>query len=105
MEFSAFSKADKCPEESLLRRGPVIELPGNEAIPANVIASLLDLLEQPILISDRSGRILQANALGKQHLASHGFQSDANLNLFSDLLSINPNVIANRIEGGEHKID
>src|ERR1700684_2389763 len=105
MEFSAFSKADKCPEESLLRRGPVIELPGNEAIPANVIASLLDLLEQTILISDRSGRILQANARGKQHLASHGFQSDANLNLFSDLLSINPNVIANRIEGGEHKID
>ncbi len=65
MEFSAFSKADKCPEESQLRRGPVIELPANEAIPASVIASLLDLLEQPILISDRTGRILQANARGK----------------------------------------
>jgi signal transduction histidine kinase len=105
MEFSAFQKADKCPEESPLRRGPVIELPGNEAIPASVIASLLDLLEQPILISDRSGRILQANARGKQHLKSHGFSFESNLNLFSDLLSINPNVIANRIEGGEHQID
>jgi signal transduction histidine kinase len=105
MEFSAFLKADKCPEENPLRRGPVIELPGNEAIPASVIASLLDLLEQPILISDRSGRVLQANACGKQHLASHGFSSESNLNLFSDLLGINPNVIANRIESGEHKID
>ena len=105
MEFSAFHKADKCPEESQLRRGPVIELPANEAIPASVIASLLDLLEQPILISDRTGRILQANSRGRQRLASHGFAFDANLNLFSDLLLINPNVIANRIEGGEHPID
>jgi signal transduction histidine kinase len=105
MEFSAFPKADKCPEESQLRRGPVIELPANETIPASVIASLLDLLEQPILISDRSGRILQANVRGRQRLASHGFSFDSNLNLFSDLLRINPDVIADRIEGGEHQID
>ena len=105
MELSALLKADKCPEERLLRRGPVIELPGNEAVPASAVASLLDLLEQPFLISDRSGRILQANARGKQYLASHGFPLEPNLNLFSDLLSINPNVMANRIEGGEHQID
>jgi signal transduction histidine kinase len=105
MEFSAFLKADKCPEETQLRRGPVVELPANETVPASVIASLLGLLEQPILIFDRSGRILQANARGKQRLASYGFSFESNLNLFSDLLRINPNVIADRIEGGEHQID
>jgi signal transduction histidine kinase len=105
MEFSAFPDADKCPEETQLKRGPVIELPVNEAIPASVITSLLDLLEQPILIFDRSGRILQANVRGKQRLASHGFSTESNLNLFSDLLRIKPNVIADRIEGGEHQID
>src|SRR5579864_5230645 len=105
MEFSAFHKADKCPEESQLRRGPVIELPANEPIPASVIASLIDLLDQPILISDRTGRILQANSRGRQRLASHGLSIDSHFNLFSDLLVINPNVIANRIEGGEHPID
>jgi signal transduction histidine kinase len=88
-----------------LRRGPVIELPAKEAIPATVIASLLDLLEEPILISDRSGRILQANARGKKNLASYGFSVESNLNLFSDLLRINPNVIWDRIEGGEPQID
>jgi signal transduction histidine kinase len=88
-----------------LRRGPVIELPTNEAIPASVIASLLDLLEQPILISDRSGRILQANLRGRNLLASHGFSFESNLNLFSDLLRIHPNVIGDQIEGGEHPID
>ena len=88
-----------------MKRGPVIELPGNEAVPAGVIASLLDLLDQSILISDRSGRILQANARGKQHLTSLGFSLDSNLNLFSEVLQISPSVIADRIECGEQHID
>ena len=88
-----------------MRRGPIIELPTNEAVPATVIASLLDLLEQPILISDRFGRILQANVLGRQKLESLGFTSESNLNLFSDLLRISPKSIADRIEGGEQQID
>jgi signal transduction histidine kinase len=88
-----------------VRRGPVIELPTNEAVPASVMASLLDLLEQPILVSDRFGRILQANVLGKQRLESLGFSSESNLNLFVDLLRIDPKLIANRIDGGEQQID
>jgi signal transduction histidine kinase len=105
MEITAFPEADKCPEENQLRRGPVIELPSNEAIPASVIASLLDLLEHPILISDRSGRILQANMRAKQRLASHGFSVESSLNLFSDLLRIEPNDIADQIEGREPAVE
>jgi signal transduction histidine kinase len=80
-------------------------LPTNEAVPASVIASLLDLLEQPILVSDRFGRILQANVLGKQRLESLGFKHESNLNLFVDLLRIDTKSIAGRIEGGEERID
>ena len=105
MDFSAFPKADKCPEENQLKQGPVIELPANEAVPATVIVGLLDLLEQPILISDRSGRILQVNLRGRKRLASHGFSFESNLNLFSDLLHIDPTVIADQIERGDHQID
>jgi signal transduction histidine kinase len=105
MEFSAVPKADKCPEESKLRRGPIIELPSNETVPTSLIASLLDLLEEPILISDRSGRILQVNRQGKHRLASHGFLFEANLNLFSDLLRLNPKIIGDQIESGELQID
>ena len=88
-----------------MRRGPVIELPANEAVPASVVASLLDLLEEPILITDRSGRMLKANAPGKQRLAFHGISFESNLNLFSDLLRINPDVVGDRIEAGENQID
>ena len=88
-----------------MRRGPVIELPTHEAVPASVIASLLDLLEQPILVSDRAGRILQANVLGKERLESLGFTSESNLNVFADLLRIDPKVITDRIDGGEKQFD
>jgi signal transduction histidine kinase len=88
-----------------LRRGPVIELPANELVPASVIASLLDLMDQPILISDRSGKILQSNMRGRKRLAEHGFSVESNLNLFSDLLRADPSVIADRIEAGEQQID
>jgi len=88
-----------------LRRVPVIELPANESIPASVIGGLLDLLEQAVLISDRSGRILQANRRGKEYLASHGFSFETKLNLFSDLLCIHPRVVADQIEGRENPFD
>jgi signal transduction histidine kinase len=88
-----------------LKRGPVIDLADSEAIPASAIRSLLDLLEQPILISDRSGRILQANPRARQRLESHGFSVKSNFNLFSDLLHVHPNAIADQIEDGEHGID
>jgi signal transduction histidine kinase len=80
-------------------------LPSHEAIPASAIAGLLDLLDEPILVSDRSGRILQANARGKQRLAYHGFPFESNLNLFSDLLRISPSVMADRIGDGERPVD
>jgi signal transduction histidine kinase len=83
----------------------VIELPTSEAVPASVLASLLDLLEQPIVISDRFGRILQTNVLGKQRLETLGFTPELTLNLFVDLLRIDPKSIANRIDGGEQQID
>ena len=88
-----------------MRRGPVIELPAKEAIPASVIVALLDLLDQPILISDRSGRILQVNQSGILRLGSHGFSFEASSNLFSDLLHVHPNVISDQIEAGENQID
>ena len=76
-----------------MRRGPVIESPAGEPLPLGMVASLLDLLDQPILVSDRTGRILLANSLGTQRLAAQGLTLEPNTNLFSDLLQIAPQVI------------
>src|SRR6266404_6030695 len=103
--FPAPPKADKCPRRAILKRGPILESQANETLPVSLLASLLDLLEHPILVSDRSGRILLANARATQRLEFHGFTFDANLNLFSDVLRVHQKVILDQIEGGEHQVD
>ena len=88
-----------------MKRGPILESQANETLPVGLLASLLDLVEQPILVSDRAGRILLANARAMQRLEFHGFTFDANLNLFSDVLRVQQRIILDQIEGGEHKVD
>ena len=88
-----------------MKRGPILESQANETLPVSLLASLLDLVEQPILVSDRAGRILLSNARAMQRLEFHGFTFDANLNLFSDVLRVQQRIILDQIEGGEHKVD
>jgi signal transduction histidine kinase len=63
------------------------------------------MLEEPILVSDRAGRFLLANSAGERRLAAYGFALGPELNLFDDLLQVSPQMIAERIENGEAKID
>jgi signal transduction histidine kinase len=105
MEFYAPPKADKCPRRAILKRGPILESLPNETLPLSLLANLLDLLDQPILVADRAGRILLANARAKQRLEFHGFTFDGNLSLFSDVLRVHQKVILDQIESGEHQVD
>jgi signal transduction histidine kinase len=92
-------------KESELRRGPFVESLANETVQLSQLVNLLDLVEQPILVSDRTGRILLANSPIKKRLESEGFTLDADFNLFSDLLHVQPKVIIDQVEGGELRID
>ena len=92
-------------KESTLKRGPILESPANETLTLSLLASLLDLIEQPILVSDRMGRILLANECGEQQLQSHGVKLDANSNLFTDVLRVSPKEIVEQIEGGEQQVN
>jgi signal transduction histidine kinase len=92
-------------KESKLARGPAVESPANETLSLSLMANLLDLLEQPILVAARTGRILLTNRQAKQQLESYGFKFNANSNLFSDLLRVQPNVIVDQIESSEPQLD
>src|SRR6202790_5722058 len=105
MASLAHLRAERCRRRAILKRVPIMELPANETLPLSLLANLLDLLDQPILVSDRTGRILLANVRGKQRLESQGFTFDAHLNLFSGVLRLHQKVIGDQIEAGEHKID
>ena len=88
-----------------MKRGPILESPANETLPLSVLANLLDLIEQPILLSDRTGRILLANARGEQQLQSYGVKVDSNSNLFTDVLRVSPKEIVEQIEAGEQQVN
>ena len=89
--------------ERALKRSPVLESPINDWLPQSLNTNLLNLLDQPILISDRSGRVLFANLRAQQRLESYGLALDGGLNLFSDMVHSDPKSFSDRIEAGEHE--
>src|SRR5580704_2678547 len=69
-----------------------------------MMASLLDLLEQPILVAERDGRVILSNLHAKQYLAARGIAAENQTNLFSNLLRVDPKVIVEQMESGESEV-
>ena len=88
-----------------MSRSPIVESAAKESVPVSSLTSFLDLLEDPILVSDRGGKFLLANLRGKERLTTHGFTFGPDLNLFADLLQISPKAIEEQIESGKREID
>jgi len=88
----------------LQREAEVEQLTGG-LLPFSLLASLLDTLDRPLLVSDRGGRILFANLRAQRCLNARGIVSPTQVNLFSELLHIDPKVIFGQIEGGEQEVD
>jgi signal transduction histidine kinase len=75
---------------------------GQAALP--LVASLLDALDRPLLVSDRAGRILFTNLHAQDRLASSGLSEKQNLNLFGDILQCNRKEILGQLESGEQEV-
>jgi signal transduction histidine kinase len=100
-----FAETKQVSEETDLKPDSAVESPPSETLPSSLVRSLLDLVEYPMLVFDRTGRILLANQRGKQRLESDGVTFEANFNLFSDLLSVQPTMIMDQIESGERPVE
>jgi signal transduction histidine kinase len=88
--------------------GSIVALPiGEQRGPAGfslgVVTSLLDTLDESLLVAERSGRILLANSRARTCLAGLGELSQ--LNLFTDLLKVDAKEIFGEIASGEIKLD
>lgn len=77
---------------------------GTNFPPENVRA-LLDTLDKGVVVANRDGRVLMANARAKKCLEEQGKTNVASLNIFEDVLSVVPQEISRRIESGENEID
>ena len=88
-----------------MQRSPVVHEPIGEAPPLGVISALLETLGTPVFIAGRSGRILVANEPAKRCIGDASAKEGIPQNLFSDLLHVDPTVIAEQMENGEQELN
>src|SRR5579862_4490362 len=74
------------------------------AIPGMVAQALFDTLDRGVLIAERSGGIVMANLRARQILGVDDFRKSGH-NQFQAFLHIEPRVIFDQIENGEHEVD
>jgi len=83
---------------------PIAEKPGSTVLSVSLVTRLLDTLDKSMLVAERGGRILLANARARKCIESYGFSDVTQANLFSDLLRANSEDIFRNIESGEQEV-
>lgn len=73
-------------------------------IPLSHVIRLLDTVDRSLLVSERSGRIILANARARKCLDSVGLADYARLSLFTDILQVEAKRIFSAIEAGEQQV-
>jgi signal transduction histidine kinase len=73
--------------------------------PSRLVGSLLDTLNHALVVTERSGRIVFCNQRAQQCLGENGPDASHPLNLFTDLLKVDPKVIFGQIESGEQEVN
>jgi signal transduction histidine kinase len=88
--------------------GSIVVTPTTEqrasAFSVGAITSLLDTLEEPLLVAERSGRIILSNSRARKSLEAGGLGEFGHLNLFADLLKVDSKRIFGELEGGEQEV-
>jgi len=70
-----------------------------------LVASLLDALDRPLLVADRSGQILFTNLHAQIALNTQQWGTNPDVNLFRDILHTDRKGILGQLEAGEQEIN
>jgi signal transduction histidine kinase len=76
---------------------------GNQAA-FQLVASLLDALDRPVLVSRRDGRVLFSNLHAQDALSVAGVSAKPEMNLFRDILKCDRRGILAQLESGEQEL-
>jgi signal transduction histidine kinase len=69
-----------------------------------LVASLLDALDRPLLVSDRKGQLLFTNLHAQDRLQTCGLSDKPELNLFRDLFHADRKGILDQLERGQQEV-
>ena len=85
---------------------PMSSEEGKRAVaPLGLVRGLLDTIEKPMIVAERSGAVLLVNTLAKQFLESQGCSATPGLNLFNDVLRVDARRIFGALEKGEQEVN
>jgi signal transduction histidine kinase len=88
-----------------LRQAIAVESQAIESFPARLTLGLLDLFDGPILVANRSGVLLLVNNRAGHVLNLPERVGWKRLNLFGDILRMDPQVLLGQIDSGESEVD
>jgi len=74
-------------------------------LPLGVVSRLLDTIEEPLMVAERSGNLLLVNTRARQCLGFHGNAEIQGLNLFNDILQVDSKKIFGELERGQHEVN
>ena len=80
------------------------ERPEGLSLPIELVQGLVDSVEESYLVADRKGTILLANRSARKHLTNRGFAEPLRVNLFAEVLCVEPSEVFSQIEGGQHEV-
>jgi len=83
---------------------PIAEDRTRRSLPIGAVNRLLDALEKPLIVADRTGSLVLINTRARQCLEAQGFKELEDPNLFGDLLQVDATKIFGQIESGEHEV-
>jgi signal transduction histidine kinase len=63
------------------------------------------MAKTPVWVAERSGRVMASNRSAREFFGLEKASDFRHLNLFSDILKIEPNSIRQKIEAGEHELE
>jgi signal transduction histidine kinase len=88
-----------------LRQAIAVETQSTESLPASLTLSLLDLFNVPLLVAHFTGALLLVTDRARQVLEFPENVGWKRLNLFGDVLRMDPQVLLGQIESGESEVD
>ncbi len=83
---------------------PAAEEQNRSSFSVGTVNRLLDTLEKPLIVANRSGSLLLVNARARQCIENQGSKETEEPNLFSDFLKVDSGKIFREIEKGEHEV-
>ena len=86
-------------------KSALLEPQGTQSVSLALVSSLLDTLDKPLLLAERTGRLILATLQARQSLNEQGLLELDRVNLFSDLLRRDSKDIFAQIEMGQQEVE